>query len=218
MNWLLTTIILLATPLHAAISHVQCYGDPANPPIIYLHGKDTQPSNHASKIAKKTVINIAKKLGYSLSTPRSNMKCKSEDKYCWNLFNKKSSVQKILKEIVLKSKKCFRDQINIVYIGFSNAGYFLNRAITHCLLNSSQLVISIGSDGFVPQQTQSLQKCASQVLMVGNLESIQKKAKNYVMDLKKHSANAHFVSFRGGHQIPHRELLQFLKIYKKNSI
>jgi len=192
------------------VSEVHCFREGHKGNLVFLHGMSNRFSLIQESSSFKTIGKIAKKLKVCAAAPRSALTCSGGKKLCWNMYRKKEKVQRLLQAVTKASSHCLNPAKPVIYIGFSNGGYLVNKWAQWCLLKAPDALVSIGAAGSLPGGVTKGGHCSTLHLMASRQEMVFEQARAYFQNFQQRIGNIVFKTYRGGHRVPYMELKALL--------
>lgn len=177
--------------------------------LIYLHGLDPSKPSAQELGNRKLLSSLSKKFGLSFAVVRSKKQCRGQN-LCWQAGTR-AEMEASYRAIIHASRQCLPSKKKLVALGFSNGGYLLNKLVMNCVPHEFAEIVTVGAAGRQPPKMKAdLGTCGSLTLMIGEKDQVFKKVLGLDRSLKQRKAKVKLKTFRGGHQLPEKELGEFL--------
>ena len=97
--------------------------------IIYLHGMDIPSKSSQEENIRVILKQVSREYSIEIFLPRSSMICPDhKKKICW-MWNSENAevIEKNKMMLIGKSKKCFKSNAPLIWLGFSNGANYLTQ-------------------------------------------------------------------------------------------
>lgn len=187
--------------------------------LIYLHGMDASTPSSQELKNRKQLLLIANELNIRIALPRAIKPCLGQPQsICWSWNHSKEEMTASAEIVEQSANSCFPLGARYGLLGFSNGAYLLSAVYRNCKLAdifpSADWVVLVGGSkmkGSIGPVPSSLKNCGSMSILNGDQDGFNADIdRNYYQQLIQKGADVKEIFYKGGHELPYKELRDLL--------
>ena len=191
------TLILGALAAYKPASGA-CLGPKNGKKLVFLVGLEKSGEDNRQAITQ--IMHLSQQYAYRVWVAKHLYQHRGVRR--WN--HPSQNIAKDLAAIKEQARSCLSSLDNLIWVGFSNGGYFINRAYTNGLFAVNQTLITVGAAGNAPQSSVLPGRLT---VAAGSQETTRPKAELFFQQIEKKNKDVTLQIFTGGHVMPKPELL-----------